>query len=557
MEKFWLKRYPQGVPAEINPDEYQSIADVFEESCQKYADRPAFTNYGHTLSFKELQTKSIAFAAYLQQTLKLKKGDRLALMMPNILQYPVALFGALSAGLVIVNVNPLYTSRELTHQLKDANVNAIVILANVAHVLEKALDELTIQHIIITELADLHPTFKRIMINGVIKYFKRLIPTYHLPKAIYFRTVLQKGLQLSFEKPLIQNTDLAFLQYTGGTTGVVKAAMLTHRNMIANMQQISAWVGTKIELGKEIIITALPLYHIFCLTANGLCFVRFGALNVLITNPRDLNHFSKELSKNPFTVITGVNTLFNALLHHQAFQKLDFSSLKLTVGGGAAIQQAVAEHWREKTGCPILEGYGLTECSPVVCVNPFDIADFTHSIGLPISSTEVSLRNENGEEISKEQAGELWVRGPQVMKGYWQRQTETTEILTADGWLKTGDIATIDEEGFLRIVDRKKDMILVSGFNVYPNEIESVIAKHPAVLESACIGIPDEKSGEVIKLFVVLKPNMRATTEELKAFCRQSLTGYKIPRFIEFRQDLPKSNVGKILRKELRNISTK
>ncbi|MEY3219017.1 MAG: hypothetical protein RIT27_374 [Pseudomonadota bacterium] len=554
MEKSWLKRYPQGIPAEINPNQYQSIAEVFEESCRQYANRPAFTNYGHTLSFKELQTKSLAFAAYLQQTLHLKHGDRIAFMMPNILQYPVALFGALSAGLVAVNVNPLYTSRELEHQLKDANVSAIVILANFAHVLEKTLDKVVVKHIIVTELADLHPTFKRWAINGVIKYFKRLIPSYHLPKAISFRTTLEQGAQLSFEKPLIKNTDLAFLQYTGGTTGVVKAAMLTQRNLIANMQQVSAWVGTKIELGQEIIITALPIYHIFCLTANCLCFMQFGALNVLITNPRDLNYFAKELNKYPFTVITGVNTLFNALLHHQAFQKLDFSSLKLTVGGGAAIQQAVAEHWREKTGCPILEGYGLTECSPVVCVNPFDITDFTNSIGLPISSTEISLRDENGEEISKEQAGELWVRGPQVMKGYWQRPTETTEILTVDGWLKTGDIATIDEKGFLRIVDRKKDMILVSGFNVYPNEIESVIAKHPAVLESACIGVPDEKSGEVVKLFVVLKPNMKAMVEELREFCRESLTGYKIPRFIEFRQDLPKSNVGKILRKELRNL---
>ncbi len=554
MEKNWLNRYPQGVPAEINPDQYQSIAEVFEESCQKYATQPAFTNYGHTLSFKELHEQSLAFAAYLQQKLQLKQGERIALMMPNILQYPVALFGALNAGLVVVNVNPLYTPRELEHQLKDANVSAIVILANFAHVLENALEQLTIKHIIVTELADLHPFFKRIAINSVIKYIKRLIPSYHLPNAISFRTVLQKGLKLSFEKPFIKNTDLAFLQYTGGTTGIVKAAMLTHRNMIANMQQIAAWVGTKVNLGNEIIITALPLYHIFCLTANCLCFMRFGALNVLITNPRDLKNFSSELMSYKFTVITGVNTLFNAILNHSAFQKVDFSSLKLTVGGGAAIQQTVAEHWKEKTGCPILEGYGLTECSPVVCVNPFDIKEFTHSIGLPISSTEISLRNDEGEEVAKDQAGELWVKGPQVMKGYWLRSTETAEILTEDGWLKTGDIAIIDEQGFLRIVDRKKDMILVSGFNVYPNEIENVVAKHHAVLESACIGVPDDKSGEIVKLFVVLKPNMKATVEELREFCRESLTGYKVPRFIEFREDLPKSNVGKILRKELRNL---
>jgi len=554
MKKFWLERYPQGIPAEINPDQYQSIAEVFEESCQKYANQPAFTNYGQTLSFKELHEKSLAFAAYLQQELQLKSGERIAFMMPNILQYPVALFGALNAGLIAVNVNPLYTPRELEHQLKDANVSAIVILANFAHVLEQAVEHLTIKHFIVTELADLHPFFKRIAINSVIKYIKKLVPHYHLPNPISFRTALQKGSRLSFQKPTIKNTDLAFLQYTGGTTGVVKAAMLTHRNMISNMQQVAAWVGTKVDWGNEIIITVLPLYHIFCLTANCLCFMRFGALNVLITNPRDLNNFSKELMSYKFTVLTGVNTLFNAILHHAAFQKIDFSSLKLTVGGGAAIQQSVAEHWKEKTGCPILEGYGLTECSPVVCVNPFDIKEFTNSIGLPISSTEISLRNDDGEEVSQDQAGELWVKGPQVMKGYWQRPTETSEILTSEGWMKTGDIATIDNQGFLRIVDRKKDMILVSGFNVYPNEIENVIAKHPSVLESACIGIPDEKSGEAVKLFVVLKPNMQATIEELREFCKANLTGYKVPKYIDFRTELPKSNVGKILRKELRNL---
>lgn len=552
MERIWLKRYPEGIPAEIDPDEYQSVADVFEKSCRTYKDRPAFTNMGKTITFAELDAKSRDFAAYLQ-SIGLKCGDKVAIMMPNVLQYPIALSGVLRAGMVVVNVNPLYTARELENQLIDSGAKVIVIVANFAHVLAEVVHKTQVQHIILTELGDMLSFPKSFIVNFVIKHVKKMVPSYQLPNTVKFISALVRGRHAPFEKPTIIGEDLAFLQYTGGTTGVAKGAMLTHRNMVANMQQVSAWLGPSVKRGEEILITALPLYHIFSLTANCLCFMKFGSLNVLITNPRDIPGFIKELSQWKFTAITGVNTLFNGLLNHADFAKLDFSALKLSVGGGMAVQQAVAEKWHSVTGTHILEGYGLTESSPVVTVNPLDLKEYSGSIGLPVPSTDVSLRDEDGNEIGIGERGELCVKGPQVMRGYWQRPDETAQVLTEDGWLLTGDIATIDEEGFIRIVDRKKDMILVSGFNVFPNEIEEVIAKHESVLEVACIGVPDDKSGEAVKVFVVPKEGIHITKQGIIDHCKIHLTAYKVPKYVETRTELPKSNVGKILRRELRD----
>lgn len=551
LKKAWLNRYPSDVPYEINPDRYQSLIELFERSVARYADRPAFMNMGDEMTFHGLEKHSGAFAAWLQQGLGLKKGDRVALMMPNLLQYPIALFGILRAGMVVVNVNPLYTPRELKHQLNDSGAAAIVIVSNFAHTLEKVVDKTQVKHVILTRMGDQLSSAKGTLVNFVVKYVKRLVPKYHLPSAISFRRALQAGFRMQYTKPDISGDDLAFLQYTGGTTGVAKGAMLTHRNMLSNLEQVNATYGPLLYRGKELIVTALPLYHIFALTMNCLLFIELGGSNLLITNPRDIPGMVKELAKYPFTAMTGVNTLFNALLNNNDFLALDFSTLHLSSGGGMAVQHAVAERWERLTGKFLLEGYGLTECAPLVSVNPHDIDYHSGSIGLPVPSTEVKLIDDEGNEVMPGDPGELCVKGPQVMLGYWQRPEETDDVLK-DGWLHTGDIAVMDEEGFLRIVDRKKDMILVSGFNVYPNEIEDVVMQHSDVREVAAIGVPASVSGEIVKIYVV-KKDSGLTESSLIAFCRRHLTGYKVPKQVEFREELPKSNVGKILRRELRD----
>lgn len=551
LKKVWLNRYPADVAAQINPDRYQSLVDMFEQATARYADQPAFVNMGEVMTFRKLEERSRAFAAYLQQGLGLHKGDRVALMMPNLLQYPVALFGILRAGMVVVNVNPLYTPRELEHQLNDSGASAIVIVSNFAHTLEKVVEKTQVQHVILTRMGDQLSAAKGTLVNFVVKYIKRLVPKYHLPDAISFRSALQNGYRLQYIKPEVIGTDLAFLQYTGGTTGVAKGAMLTHRNMLANLEQVRAAYSPLLYERKELVVTALPLYHIFALTMNCLLFIELGGQNLLITNPRDIPGLVKELAKYPFTAMTGVNTLFNALLNNKEFQQLDFSSLHLSAGGGMPVQQVVAERWEKLTGRFLLEGYGLTECAPLVSANPHDMDYHSGSIGLPVPSTDVKLIDDDGEEVPPGEPGELCVKGPQVMLGYWQRPEATDEIMH-DGWLRTGDIATMDEEGFMRIVDRKKDMILVSGFNVYPNEIEDVVMQHSGVLEVAAVGVPGGAAGETVKVFVV-KKEASLTEEALVTFCRRHLTGYKVPKLVEFRDELPKSNVGKILRRELRD----
>lgn len=551
LKKVWLNRYPADVPAEIDPDRYQSLVDLFEQAAARFADRPAFVNMGEVMTFRKLEERSRAFAAYLQQGLGLKKGDRVALMMPNLLQYPVALFGILRAGMTVVNVNPLYTPRELEHQLNDSGASAIVIVSNFAHTLEKVVAKTQVRHVILTRMGDQLSSAKGTLVNFVVKYVKRLVPKYHLPDAISFRRALQQGYRLQYVRPDVVREDLAFLQYTGGTTGVAKGAMLTHRNMLANLAQVHATYGAVFKPGHEVVVTALPLYHIFALTMNCLLFLEIGGNNLLITNPRDIPGLVKEMAKYPFTAITGVNTLFNALLNNKEFAQLDFSSLRLAAGGGMPVQHAVAERWVKLTGRYLLEGYGLTECAPLVSVNPLDIDRHTGSIGLPVPSTDVKMVDDDDNDVPFGQPGELCVKGPQVMLGYWQRPDATDEIIK-DGWLHTGDIAVMDEEGFMRIVDRKKDMILVSGFNVYPNEIEDVVMEHPGVLEVAAVGVPSENSGETVKIFVV-KKDASLTEEALVTFCRRQLTGYKVPKLVEFREELPKSNVGKILRRELRD----
>ncbi len=555
LNKVWLNRYPADVPAEINADRYESLVGLFEAAVKRYGDRAAFINMGQHMSFNQLEERSRAFAAWLQQGLGLKKGDRVALMMPNLLQYPVALFGVLRAGMIVVNVNPLYTPRELKHQLNDSGASAIVIVSNFAHTLEKVVAETAIKQVVLTRLGDQLSPVKGTLVNFVVKYVKRLVPKYHLPNAISFRDVLQQGKALSYKRPAMSNDDLAFLQYTGGTTGVAKGAMLTHRNMQANLEQTKATYGSVLRDGKELVVTALPLYHIFALTVNGLLFLDLGGTNLLITNPRDIPGFVKEMAKYPFTAITGVNTLFNALLNDSHFQKLDFSSLRLSAGGGMSVQKVVAERWEKLTGHYLLEGYGLTECAPLVSVNPYDITCHNGSIGLPIPSTDIRVSDEQGNEVAPGEPGELCIRGPQVMRGYWQHPEATEEVMK-NGWLHSGDIVTVDREGFIRIVDRKKDMILVSGFNVYPNEIEDVLMQHSKVREAAAIGVPSDLSGEAVKVCVV-KKDPSLTKEELLDHCRRQLTGYKVPKIIEFRDELPKSNVGKILRRELRDEALK
>jgi long-chain acyl-CoA synthetase len=554
MEKIWLKHYPAGVPAEINPEAYSSLIELFKQSCERFAEKPALSNYGCQLSYRELANLSQAFATYLQQELKLKKGDRVILMLPNVLQYPVALFGILQAGLIAVNTNPLYAVPELIHQVNDASAETIIVLNSFAHVVAAALPHTKIKHIIVTELGDLFPWLKSLVVNWVVKYIKRKVPSWSMPTAIFFKHALAKSKNLNFQPIAIHGDDVALLQYTGGTTGVPKGAMLTHRNMVANIEQVLAWVKPVLKEGQEIMVTALPLYHIFSLTANLLSFLSFGVYNVLITDPRDFSHFVGELTKVRFTVMTGVNTLFNALLNTPAFIKLNFSAFKIGLGGGAAVQRAVAERWQQVTGKTLLEGYGLTETSPVVCICPLDLKNYKGSIGLPVSSTDVTFRDDAGRDVPLGEAGELCVKGPQVMLGYWQQPEETKKIFTADGWLLTGDIGRMDADGFIYLLERKKDMILVSGFNVYPSEVEDVIAACPGVQEVAVIGIPDASSGEAVKACIIKKvPTL--TEEAIRAYCHANLTGYKRPKIIEFYASLPKSPVGKILRKELREIS--
>ncbi len=551
MEKPWLKSYPTGVPIQIDLSGYRSIVDILEQSCATHKDRMAYHNMGAELSYSELDYLTRNFAASLQ-AMGLKQGDRIALMMPNILQYPVALFGALRAGLVIVNTNPMYTARELRHQLVDAGAKAIVVVENFASVLEKVRHEVPLEHIITTGVGDLLDFPKSLLVNFVLRHVKKSIPAWKIPGSETFQDVLDKGKKLPLKPVNIAFEDIAFLQYTGGTTGVAKGAMLTHRNIVANMLQSRAWLAQLDDASHETIITALPLYHIFALTANCLTFLYLGGSNILISDPRDMPGFIKELGRHPFTAITGVNTLFNALLHAEGFSDLDFSKLKMTLGGGMAVQKAVAEHWKKVTGVTLVEAYGLTETSPAACINPVTLEDYNGYIGLPISSTEGAIRGDDGQFLPQGETGELCIRGPQVMKGYWQRPEATDEVLDAEGWLHTGDIALMTQEGYFKIVDRKKDMILVSGFNVYPNEIEDVLALHPKVLEVAAIGVPDEKSGEAVSVFVV-KKDPTLTKEEVMDFCKENLTGYKRPRYVEFRDELPKSNVGKILRRELRD----
>jgi long-chain acyl-CoA synthetase len=550
VEKIWLKRYPEGMPETIDPEHYHSLLDLFEKSFADYSDLPAFTNMGKVLTYSELDSATKRVASYIQNDLGLKKGDKVAVMMPNLLQTPVTILGVLRAGCVVVNVNPLYTVRELEHQLNDSESSAIFILANFADTLEKALPKTNVKHIVVTQVGDMVGGLKKHIVNFVVKHIKKMVPSYSLPNAIKFADALA-GNEATYKKPDVDLNDLAFLQYTGGTTGVSKGAMLSHGNMVGNLEQVSGCLDNVLERGKEIVITALPLYHIFALTANCLTFMKYGGLNVLITNPRDMPGFVKELAQHKFTAVTGVNTLFNGLLNTPGFAELDFSSLKMSLGGGMAVQRPVAEKWQAVTKTKLMEGYGLTECAPLVTVSPYDLDGYNGSIGLPAPSTDIKLMLENGEEAAKGEPGELWVKGPQVMQGYYNRPDATAECLK-DGWFATGDIATYDDEGFFYIVDRKKDMIIVSGFNVFPNEIEEVVAMHDGVLEVAAIGVPHEVSGEQVKVFVV-KKDQSLTEKDIIKHCRDNLTNYKVPKLVEFRDELPKTNVGKILRRALKD----
>ncbi len=551
MEKIWLNHYPPGVPAEIDTHVYTSLQDVFLQSVKLYGDKPAFANMGKVISYTETGRLTEQFAAYLRHEAGLQPGDRIAIMMPNLLQYPVALFAAFRAGLIVVNTNPLYTDRELKHQLRDSGAKAIVILENFAHTLEDVIADTDVETVITTRIGDLLGGPKGFLVNFVVQYVKKMVPPFSLPQAISFKQALALGAKHGFQDATVAHEDIAFLQYTGGTTGVAKGAALTHRNMLANLLQAEAWTAQNLVPGKEVFITALPLYHVFALTANALFACKIGAKNILITNPRDFPAFIKELSKEKFSFITGVNTLFNALLNAPGIEQVDFSGLKITLGGGMAVQKTVAERWKALAGVTLVEAYGLTETSPAVCINPVTLSEYNGMIGLPIPSTEVMVRDEEGKELALGEAGELWVRGPQVMQGYWNRPDETAKVLDADGWLRTGDVAVIDEQGFVKLVDRLKDMVLVSGFNVYPNEVEDVLAANPKVLEAGVIGVPDANSGEAVKAFVVKKDDS-LTEEELRAWCKHELTAYKCPRQYVFVKELPKSNVGKILRRELR-----
>ena len=555
VDRIWLKSYPEGVPAEIDPDRYGSINEVFDQACRKYPNLPSFTCMGKTLTYAELDELAMAFARYLQGTLKFAQGDRVAVMMPNILQYPVAVFGILRAGLTVVNCNPLYTPRELEHQLADSGATAIVIVENFAHTLEQVVAKTRIRQVITTQLGDLLGFPKSLLVNYMVKHKKKLVPAWNLPGSITLKTALAAGRSAPFEAPMLANTDIAFLQYTGGTTGVSKGAILTHRNLVANMEQVGAWTAGRLEEGREVVIQPLPLYHIFALSSS-LVFMKHGCENVLIPNPRDIPGFVKELSSRRWNVLTGVNTLFNSLLNAPGFDKLDFSGMKLTLGGGMAVQRAVAEKWQAVTGKPLIEAYGLTETSPGACINPMTLQNFNGCIGLPISSTIMTIRDDDENILPVGQRGEICIQGPQVMLGYWQRPEETAKVTTRDGAFKTGDIGVMDERGFFKIVDRKKDMILVSGFNVYPNEIEDVVAACPGVLEVCAVSAPDEKSGEVVRV-VIVKKDPALTKDKVMEHCKANLTGYKLPRIIEFWDELPKTNVGKVLRREVKNMPVK
>ena len=553
MDKIWLQEYPEGVPAEIDVNEFPSLREFLEQSFSKYSSLPAFTNMGHSISFGELDEMSRYLGAWLQKNAGLSKGDCVAIMMPNVIQYAVAVAAILRAGLTVTNVNPLYTPRELEHQLKDSGAKAIILVENFAATLQKVRHNTPVKTVVVTAIGDMLPVPKRHLVNFVIRKVKKMVPAWDIPDAVPFHKALKEGKWQTMDTPPLGHDDIAFLQYTGGTTGVAKGAMLTHRNIIANLLQARAWLSVTVVEGQSVVVTPLPLYHIFSLTANFFVFTLMGGNNILITNPRDMPGFVKELKKHKFTFMTGVNTLFNGLLNTPGFDEVDFSHLKVTLGGGMAVQAAVAERWKQVTGKPLVQAYGLTETSPAASINPLTQKEFNGSIGVPISSTEFSIRDEDGKELGIGAVGEICIRGPQVMAGYWNRPDETDKVMLEGGWFRSGDMGRMDERGYIFIEDRKKDMILVSGFNVYPNEVEGVAVTHPAVLEAAAVGIPDEKSGEMVKLFVVCREGQSVTEKELIDFCREGLTGYKVPRKVEFRKELPKTNVGKILRRELRD----
>jgi len=551
----WFSKYPIGIPHEIGELPFHTMVELYEAASKKYRDLVAFENLGGKLTFGQVDQLSTDFAAYLQNELGLKKGDRIAIQMPNLLQFPVAFMGAIKAGLVVVNTNPLYTPREMEHQFRDSGISALLIVANFAHNLEGIVERVPAKHYIITEMGDLVPGFRGWLVNFVVKYIKRLVPAYHLPHAVSFRSALKKGRELTLVKPVVDREDLAVLQYTGGTTGISKGAQLSHRNLIAHNEMVAWWFKPLLtEKEQEIVITALPMYHIFALSVNLTLMYHCGLKNILITNPRDMAGFMKELTKHKFSIILGVNTLFNGMMNHPLFRSLDFSRLKGAVGGAMAVQDVVATRWHELTKSPLVEGYGLSETSPVLCCNPLDGTEKRGTIGLPMPSTELAIFDEEGNQLAEGQTGEICARGPQVMRGYWQKDNEG--VFFPGGWFRTGDIGVMDAEGFFKIVDRKKDMIKVSGFNVFPNEVENVLASHPKVLEVAAIGIPDARSGEAIKVFIV-KKDQTLTEEEVKTFCHENLTNYKVPRYIVFRTELPKTNVGKILRRALKEEEAK
>jgi len=556
VEKIWLeKSYPSDVPFEIDADKYTSLVEMFEKYVKVYAEKTAFINMGAEITYNDLDVQAKAFAAYLQNDMGLVKGDKFAIMVPNSLQYPIALFGALLAGLTVVNVNPLYTARELEHQLKDSGTKAILIIENFANTLEQVIDKTPVEQVILTSLGDRLSFVKGKIVNLVVKHVKKMVPAFNLKNTIRFNAVIKKGMTSTYTPVELSSDDLAFLQYTGGTTGLSKGAMLTHRNMVANLEQSKAAIRPMLTEGQELIVTALPLYHIFALTANCLTFFTLGGTNLLITNPRDMPGFIKELSKYKFTAITGVNTLFNGLLNTEGFSDLDSIALRMSLGGGMAVQRAVAERWQSVTNTTLLEGYGLTECCPMVSISPYTQKSFSGTIGLPASSTDIKIMDDDGNEVPIGKPGEMWVKGPQVKKGYYNRPDATDEVIK-NGWLATGDIALMTEDGFFKIVDRKKDMIIVSGFNVFPNEIEDVIMMLDGVLETAAIGVPHDVTGEMVKIFVVRKPNNELgdalSEEQIIKHCRENLTNYKVPKLVVFKDDLPKTNVGKILRRELR-----
>ncbi len=553
MDKIWLGQYPKGIPAAISVDEYASLKEILELSCRKFAELPAYGNMGVSITYRELDRASREFGAYLQKVIGLKKGDRVAIMLPNLLQYPVALFGVLRAGMTVVNVNPMYTERELEHQLNDSGATVIVVLENFAHTLEQVLARTAIKTVITTQIGDLFPQPKRLLINLVVKHVKKMVPRWHIANAVNLRAVLQAGRAETLDDVPLNHDDIAFLQYTGGTTGVAKGAILTHRNLVANLQQMHAWIARDLQDGKETAILPLPLYHVYALTAN-LVFMKIGAHVILITNPRDLPAFINELRKHQFTVIIGVNTLYNALLNAPAFVEVTTRYIKMANAGGMAVQRAVAEKWKQVTGVPLVESYGLTETSPAAISNTLDIEDWTGTIGVPIPSTEAAILDDDGREVAIGQVDEICIRGPQVMKAYWNRPDETAKVFTRDGWFRTGDMGFMDARGYFKITDRKKDMIVVSGFKVFPNEIEDVVMMHAGVLEAAAVAATDPKSGEVVKLFVVRR-DPELTEQALLEHCRKNLTGYKVPKIIEFRDEpLPKSNIGKILRRQLREL---